>query len=262
MIAVGSRGRAWFDAFAGEERRVSGLPPSVLAADGEIDGNAVRFVSIVPDASGRFARARSGEVGIDEGVALARAVASSPHDLVAIVDVPGQAFGLREEIAGLHRALAAAVEAYVEARREGRAVAALVVGRAISGAFLAHGLQAQWIGALRDPGVEVHVMSAPAVARVTRMTREEIARIATIVPATARDVETFAKLGAVDALFDIADPERPAPDERMRVGAAIAAALRDPAIRARTPRSRLDAPGAAQTRRLAREVRERIATEW
>ncbi len=257
-----SRGEVWFDALRAGALPLANLPPSVRAADGTIGVHPARLVAVVPDAQNRFARARSGELGIDEGLAIARAVDEAPGAVLAIVDVPGQAFGLREEMIGIHRALAAALDAYARKRRAGHTVLALVVGRAISGAFLAHGLQASWIGALNDPGIEVHVMSEPSVARVTRMTREEITRIAQIVPATARDIERFASLGAIDELFAIADPNDPSAQELARVRAALAAALDDPAVAARTPRSRLDAPAAVVTRALSREVRARLRASW
>lgn len=261
---MSARGRVWFERLTGPARRVEGLPASVIAADGELHGVPVRTIAVVADASARFARARSGEVGIDEGYGLARAVDGTPagSGILAIVDVPGQAFGREEEAQGLQRALAVAVEAYATRRRAGTPVAALLAGKAISGAFLAHGMQAGWIGALRDPGVEVHVMSAPAAARVTRMAPEEIARLAGEIPATSRSVEAFASFGAVDALFDVADPDDPSAADVDAVGRAIAAALSDPQLSCRNPADRLPAPAARATRALAREVRARIDAEW
>ena len=212
------RGRAWFERLTRGGKPVAGLPPSVLAADASIDGLPVRVVAVVPDPDARFPLARNGELGIDEGFGVARAVSGTPAKsaIVAIVDVPGQAFGTREEAVGLQRALAASANAYIRARRGGHPVYALVVGKAISGAFLAHGLQAGWIGALDDPYLEVHVMSEPAVARVTRMEREDLARVAREVPATARDIRSFATFGAIDRLFEVGNPDAPsAADEQI-----------------------------------------------
>ena len=47
---------------------------------------------------------------------------------------------------------------------------ALLVGKAMSGAFLAHGYQANRIVALRDPGVMVHARGKESAARVTLRT--------------------------------------------------------------------------------------------
>ena len=258
------RGRAWFDRITAGGKLVAGLPPSVIAADCTIDGHPVRAVAVVPDPHARFPLARKGDLGIDEGFGVARAVSGTPERsaILAIVDVPGQAFGTREEAVGLQRALAASANAYIRARRGGHPVYALVVGKAISGAFLAHGLQAGWIGALDDPGIEVHVMSEAAVARVTRMERADIARLAHEIPATARDIRSFATLGAIDRLFEVGDPDAPSDTDVQIVVRALAEALRTPELGLRNPRERLDRPGALQTRALARRVREELQAQW
>jgi len=61
---------------------------------------------------------------------------------VPIVDVPSQAFGYHEELFGIYLACSAAVNAYATARMAGHPIVAVLVGNAISGAFLAHGMQA------------------------------------------------------------------------------------------------------------------------
>ena len=257
-----SRGNRWFDALRAGITPDPTMPPSVRVADRTFGTTELRLIAVVPDPMNRFVRARSGELGIDEGIAIARAVEEAPAAIVAIIDVPGQAFGLREEMLGIHRALAVAVDAYVRKRRAGHGVAALVVGRAISGAFLAHGLQANWIAALRDPGIEVHVMSESSVARVTRSSREEITRIAGLIPATARDIERFATLGAIDRLFDVADPNEPTLAEIAEILEVLVGALVVPAIATRTPRNRLDSDAARTTRRLSIDVRARLRAAW
>jgi len=85
-------------------------------------------------------------VGIDEGWALAlhvRHAIAADHDgarrpIIAVVDVSSQAYGRREELLGIHLACAAAADAYASARLAGHPVIALLVGKAMSGAFLAH----------------------------------------------------------------------------------------------------------------------------
>jgi len=263
-MSASVRGRAWFERLTGTARPVGGLPPSVLAADTTVDGHAVRAVAVVPDRSARFARARNGEMGIDEGFGVAAAVNGTPAGsaILAIVDVPGQAFGIREEAVGLQRALAASTQAYIRARRGGHPVLTLVVGKAISGAFLAHGLQGGWIGALDDAEIEIHVMSEAAVARVTRMERDDLARVAREIPATARDIRTFATFGAVDRIFAVSDPDAPSDADVAEVTRAFAEVLRTPELARRNPIERLDAPGALHTRALARRVRDELQAQW
>jgi biotin-independent malonate decarboxylase gamma subunit len=258
-----TRGSVWALQLLEDGRPAEGFPASLCVVDGTIAAQRYRAIAVVPDPHNRSPRARAGEVGLDEALAIAEAVRSTrPGDaIVAVVDLPGQAFGRREEAAGLHLALAAVVDAYVTERRNGRQIFALLVGKAISGGFLAHGMQAGWIGALDDAGVEVHVMGAASVARVTRSRPDEVARIATIVPATARDVRAFASFGGIDALFDVRDPHEPTTRELGAVRAAIAEA-REACLGLRAPVERLKSPAAATTRSVALEIRKRVAQAW
>jgi malonate decarboxylase gamma subunit len=56
-----SRGELWLEILAPNAKRLEGLCPSVQAADGELNGEAVRFVAVVPDANNHFPRAAKGK---------------------------------------------------------------------------------------------------------------------------------------------------------------------------------------------------------
>src|SRR5262249_29618052 len=95
------RGRGWFEALAGSSRGGACDPRSVLVADAALGEERVRFLAVVEDSAGRFTRARGGEVGLEEAWGLARGVREAVladvdddrRTLVAIVDVPSQAYG-------------------------------------------------------------------------------------------------------------------------------------------------------------------------
>jgi malonate decarboxylase beta subunit len=265
-----SRGRTWFEALAGAI--AEGKSASVLCADASVRGERARFLTVVPDPEARFPRARKGELGLEEGWALARRVREAltadgdrgdQRALIAIVDVPGQPYGYLEELLGLHLALAAAVDAYATARRAGQPVVALVVGQAISGAFLAHGMQANRILALDDSGVAVQVMSKRSTARVTRRTVEELDEIAKEVPAAAYDVASFARLGALHRLIEGVNAEEPDAEDVETVCDALAEAISSARHDGSTDLSgRLASPEAHQHRGASLRVRERLAEEW
>jgi malonate decarboxylase beta subunit len=264
-----SRGRTWFEALAGATP--DGEPASVLCADGAAGGGRARFLAVVPNAEARFPRARGGELGLEEGWALARRVREAVAEdgdgdqraLVAVVDVPGQPYGYREELLGLHLALAAAVDAYATARLAGHPVVALVVGQAISGAFLAHGMQANRILALEDPGVAVQVMSKRSTARVTRRSVDELDEIAEEVPATAYDVASFARLGALHRLIEGVNAAEPDAEDVETVRDALAEAISSARHDDATNLSgRLASPEARRHRGASLRVRERLAEEW
>ncbi len=258
-----TRGETWAVRLLHDGVRAEGFPESVRIVDGYIGPDLYRAIAVVADQDNRFPRARNGEVGLDEALAIAQALKATPKNaaIVSLVDLPGQAFGRREEAAGLHVALAAAVDAYIHERRSGRQMFALLVGKAISGGFLTHGMQAGWIGALHDTGVEVHVMSAASVARVTRSRPEEVARIATVVPPTARDISSFAEFGAIDQIFSVRDPLVPTEGELKMIRAAIGSA-RARHLGLRDPVDRLGRGDSRTTRSLAIEVRRRFREAW
>src|SRR5580658_7977604 len=189
--APASRGLRWFQALTGEEGLLPGGLRTVRAADARIGAELARCLAVVPDAANRFPRARAGELGIDEAWALAQQVrrtlaehsAGAPRPLLAIVDVTSQAYGRSEELLGIHLACAAAVDAYASARLAGHPVISLLVGKAMSGAFLAHGYQANRIIALDSPEVMVQAMGKQSAARVTRRSVAELDVLGeTIVP--------------------------------------------------------------------------------
>jgi malonate decarboxylase beta subunit len=265
-----SRGKTWFEALAGIDAREA-KPASVMCADRTLEGERVRFLAVVPNPEAKFPRAREGELGLEEGWALARHVRQVVADdgdgdrraLVAVVDVPGQPYGYREELLGLHLALASAVDAYATARLSGHPVVALLVGQAISGAFLAHGMQANRILALEDPGVTVQVMSKRSTARVTQRSVDELDKIAEEVPATAYDITSFARLGALHRLIEGVDGDEPSAEDVETVCDALAETISSARHDGSTDLSaRLASPEAHRHRSASLRVRERLAEEW
>lgn len=259
-----SRGLQWIRALAAG-RELPGFPASVKVIDGELGNRPARFVAVVPDAQNPFPRARQGEVGLLEGWGLAKAVddaieadAGGPaRVLVAVVDVPSQAYGRREEALGIHQALAGAVDAYARARLAGHPVVGLLVGKAMSGAFLAHGYQAQRLIALEDPGVMVHAMGKAAAARITLRSVEELEALAAKVPPMAYDLASYASLGLLWERVAVKAIEQPGPDDIGMVRDVLVRAVQD--IGDSTDlRSRLGAPNRA----MSSLVRERLRAQW
>jgi malonate decarboxylase beta subunit len=262
-----SRGSRWFEALSGSPARAR---TSVQVADGDVRGERALFVAVVPNPAARFPRARAGQVGIEEGWAIAEAIHaaiaedrdSAKRAIVLVVDVPGQSFGYHEEVLALHESLAAAADAYATARLNGHPVVALVVGKAISGAFLAHGLQAGAIVALDDNALEFHVMSQASVARVTRRGEAEVAALAKIVPSTARDVHSFASLGALRDVVVVENAEAPTPSDVDRIRAVLHDTIAALRAHPRAPHDRLDNDAAKSSRALSRRVRQLLEAQW
>ena len=261
------RGATWLAALTDGASPLQGTPASLQGVDATLGTRPARYIAVVPDPDNRFARARNGEIGLVEGWALAKMV----HDviaadrdgpkraIVAVIDVSSQAYGRREEAFGIHQALASAAGAYAQARLAGHPVIGLIVGKAMSGAFLAHGYQANRLIALNDAGVMVHAMGPAAAARVTQRSVAELERLAAQVPPMAYDIASFATLGLLWQLLDVHDADRPSAADLVQVRGSLAAALAEiDADPERDLRSRLGGPN----RQASSRVRERLAALW
>lgn len=261
-----SRGELWLETLAPNAKRIVGLCPSVQAADGELNGEAVRFVAVVPDANNHFPRAAQGEVGLLEGWTLAKVVSETvaadagnavKRPIVAVIDVPSQAYGRREEAFGIHQALAGAAAAYANARLAGHPVIGLIVGKAMSGAFLAHGYQANRLIAFNDKGVLIHAMGKESAARITLRTVEALEKLAATIPPMAYDISNYATLGLLSNLLDISNPDAPSDNDLAQVKSTLQQAISD-ARQDTTLKNRLG----ADNRRSSALVRERMRASW
>ncbi len=268
--ALSQVGLTWLEALAGSAGLLDAPPRTVRVADAPLGGERARFIAVVPDADNRFPRARAGEAGLDEALALAREVRRTlaedagrlPRPIIALVDVTSQAYGVREELLGIHLAAAASVDAYASARLAGHPVIALLVGKAISGGFLTHGYQANRILALDSPGVQLNAMSQQSAARVTRRTVEELERLGERVTPMAYDVRSFAKLGLVHRLIGGIDAAHPTVLDVERVRDELIAAVADSRAGARDLATRLTSPAAVAGRAASIAVRRRLAEQW
>ncbi|GKL59181.1 malonate decarboxylase subunit gamma [Klebsiella pneumoniae] len=266
MSQFPNRAALWLNKLAPDAPLMSGLCPSVQVEDGQINGENVRFIAVVPDANNHYPRAAGGEVGLLEGWTLAKVVnetiaaeADQPvkRPIVAVIDVPSQAYGRREEAFGIHQALAGAAGAYAKARLAGHPVIGLIVGKAMSGAFLAHGYQANRLIAFNDSGVLVHAMGKASAARITLRTVEALEKLAATIPPMAYDVSNYATLGLLSALLDINNPD--APDDHDL--SLVSNTLRDAIADARTDAS-LKCRLGAENRRSSQLVRDRMRASW
>ncbi|WP_458368300.1 biotin-independent malonate decarboxylase subunit beta [Peribacillus frigoritolerans] len=265
------RGQTWFDLLS------NGVPergdiPSVRVADAYIGPIKVRYIAVVTDSKSRFPRASNGEVGLQEGWSIAKHVREAIEEdrngekraIVAIVDVPSQAYGFYEELLGIHQSCAAAVDAYVTARLEGHPVISFIPGNAISGAFLSHGMQAHRLIALRDPGVNVHVMSKQSASRITQRSIKELEMATKKVPAMAYDIVSFEQLGALHSLVDGVKADMPEQKDRDVIHKEIKEAISDIKMTGSVDlKVRLTSPFAVLGGRAASIlVREKLNEQW
>lgn len=263
------RGTHWFSALTSPARLAPDLPPSVLSADAVLGDETASFFCVIPDENARFPRAREGEVGLDEAYAMAaaiRRIIASDIDkrkrpIVSIVDAKSQAYGRREEIAAIYLAAAAAVDAYASARLAGHPVIALIVGNAISGGFLAHGLQANKILALDDDRVSIHAMHREAAARVMRISVQDIDRLGQTVTPLSYRAREYSRLGLLHSLIAVSSAESPSAEDPRRVKRELEAAV----VQARSEGDRLGVSNRLTSTGMdtaAAAARQAILNEW
>src|ERR1700730_3590127 len=272
---TGIRGRTWFKALTDQGTPMPGDPPSVLVGDALIGDDNARFLCVVPDPHSRFPCARHGEVGLEQAYTLAARIRevmtadnerppekSKKRPIIAIVDVKSQAYGRREEIAGIHLAAATAADAYASARFAGHPVITLIVGLAISGGFLTHGYQANRLIAFADNEVLIHAMHKEAAARITRRSVAQLETLAETVTPLSYDVRDYAKLGLLYKLLPVSNPDAPSTEEISLVRNADIEAIADARKGSFDLRNRLESEDAQTARKASRLIRARLEEQW
>ncbi|PJI06870.1 MULTISPECIES: biotin-independent malonate decarboxylase subunit beta [Clostridium] len=268
---VMSRGRIWFEALTGKDGTKKGYAPSILCADKVLGDETARFISVVPNPNARFPRARHGEVGLEEGFTIAKYIREAIKEdenkvikrpIIAVVDVPSQAYGYKEELLGIFESCAASVDAYVSARLSGHPVISLIVGPAISGAFLAHGYQANKLIAFDDPKVLIHAMSKESAARVTKRSIHELEESAKKVPSIAYDIGSYSTLGSLYELVKGINADTPSKDDIEKVNSILIDAVKSAKSNTTSLGNRLKSEKAAVGRACSIKVRKRLKEEW
>jgi malonate decarboxylase gamma subunit len=270
---VGLRGRAWFQALTGNDQPRTGDPGSVLTAEAQVCRETAIFLCVVPNPDSRFPCVRDGQVGLEEAYALATRIREAIDDdrdkpkaekrpIIAIIDVKSQAYGRREETAGIFLAAAASADAYASARMAGHPVISLVAGHAFSGGFLTHGYQANRILAFDDSGVTIHAMHKEAAARITRRSVSDLERLGHQIAPMSYDVRDYAKLGTLHKLLHVNNPIEPTESDIIEVKQAIADAIADARRGTEDLGNRLNSPAAKETRKAGRTVRALMEKQW
>lgn len=266
-----SRGYKWFSALTGITHPTSATP-SILAADVTKNDQLARYIAIVPDANNHFPRARNGEVGLLEGWTAAQIVRDVIHQdadketkrpIIAIIDVPSQAYGYKEELIGISLALAASADAYATARQKGHPVIGLIAGNAISGGFLAHGLQSNRLIALDDDKINIQAMSKASAARITKRTIEKLEEATKSVPSMAYDVRSYQSLGPLYKLLANIDADSPTEKDMEIVEQTLTEAINSTKNAATDLSFRLQTDEARNGGRAATiKVREMLRQQW
>lgn len=195
--------------------------PGAVIGTAKLNGEDVTVIANdAMVANPKFPVVYAGIIGMEEAYKMAMAVYHSieadkdksvgqKRPIIMIVDTPGNGPGKQEEIFGMNKATGAYQLALAEARKAGHPIVAVVVGRAISGAFLCHGLQADHILSLSPAfGTMIHVMPLTSIARITKLDLEWLETLSRDNPVFAAGPQFFERLGGVEELIDSLDAIR------------------------------------------------------
>ena len=128
----------------------------------------------------------------------------------------------------------------------------------MSGAFLAHGYQANKLIAFKNNGVMIHAMGKESAARITLRSVEALEKLAATIPPMAYDIENYATLGLLSQLLDIADPDSATPDDIARVENTVWQNIQDARKEGVSLSNRLGAENRASSQRVRQQMRQ----EW
>lgn len=197
------------------------IAPGAVVGTAKLEGKDITVIA--NDASKvnkRFPVVYGGIIGMEEGYKMATAVyktieadkdSSVKRPLLLIVDTPGNGPGKVEEIFGMNKSTGAYQLSLAEARMKGHPIVAMIIGRAISGAFLCHGLQADHILSLSpEYKTMIHVMPLTSIARITKLDIETLETLSKSNPVFASGANFFYRLGGLEEVVENTDDMRAA----------------------------------------------------
>lgn len=189
------------------------LAPPVMVGQAMLDGEVC---SVLANNSRRpnprFRVVYSGILGMEEAYKFSQAIYATidadkerPKDkkrpIVLLIDTPGNSPGKIEEIVGMTKGTASYQFAIEDARLAGHPVIGMIIGRAVSGGFLCHGLLSDRILALpKEYGTIVHVMPTTSIAVITKIPLERLNELVKTNPVFASGAEFFYDLGGIDEM--------------------------------------------------------------
>jgi malonate decarboxylase gamma subunit len=143
-------------------------------------------------------------IGVRLALAQARVLLDTLHrhpgrPILLLIDTQGQLLRRRDELLGIHRAMAHLGMTIDLARRRGHRVLGVVYDQALSGGFITSGLIADACDAL--PEAEIRVMRIPAMARVTKLPESMLTALSRSNPVFAPGVANYVAMGGVRRLW-------------------------------------------------------------
>jgi malonate decarboxylase gamma subunit len=144
--------------------------------------------------------------GVDEAMEMAQQVLSlvqtnNKDPIILLTDVIGQKLSVRDEWLGMYAYFAHLLKCLHLARQQGNKLFSVVYNQAIGGSFIAFGLMADRIIALKN--TQLAVMWLEGMAKVTKIDIEVLRSISQTSPVFAPGVDNFKKLGGIHEVLEL-----------------------------------------------------------
>jgi malonate decarboxylase gamma subunit len=191
------------------------LAPPVFAGEAMLDGKVCTVLgNFSKRPNPRFRVVFNGVMGMEECYKFCQAIYATieadknkpleeKRPVILLIDTPGNSPGKVEEIVGMTKATASYQFALEDARHAGHPVIGMIIGRAISGAFLCHGLLSDRILSLpKEYGTIVHVMPTTSIAVITKIPLERLNELVKTNAVFASGAEFVYKLGTLNEIVD------------------------------------------------------------
>jgi malonate decarboxylase gamma subunit len=144
--------------------------------------------------------------GVDEAMGMAvqilNLVQLNNHDpIILLADVVGQKLSVRDEWLGMYAYFAHLLKCIHLARQQGNKIVSIVYNQAIGGSFIAFGMMADRIIAIKN--AQLAVMWLEGMAKVTKIDIEVLRTISQTSSVFAPGVDNFKKLGGIHDVLEV-----------------------------------------------------------
>lgn len=144
--------------------------------------------------------------GVDESMEMAKRVLdlvkqNNKDPILLLTDVLGQKLAVLDEWLGMYAYFAHLLKCLHAARQNGNKMISVVYNQAIGGSFIAFGMMADRIIALKN--TQLAVMWLEGMAKVTKIDIEVLRSISQTSPVFAPGVDNFKKLGGIHEVLEL-----------------------------------------------------------
>jgi malonate decarboxylase gamma subunit len=172
------------------------IKSNVVFGKGLIQNTVFNILGTVEDTS----------FGVDEAMEMSKHVlelvkSNNKDPIVLLTDVIGQKLSVRDEWLGMYAYFAHLLKCLHLARQNGNILISVIYNQAIGGSFIAFGMMADRIIALKD--AQLAVMWLEGMAKVTKIDIDILRTISQTSPVFAPGVENFKKLGGIHDVLQL-----------------------------------------------------------